>query len=199
MRGRIGHNRGRAAMFCAMAVVAFTGLTGVAFATDPTTETTVTGGQLAIQSAMTVPAQLSAITLDGVAKTATGEFSGFSINDASGTGAGWNVTLHATIFDNGTHEDKDLTAGSLSVPAMTVAVNEAATGSGDVPTLSQTEAVTIDAASGSVKFASAPSDGSKGMGWYDFSQGGDWTLSVPTDAYAGVYTSTVTMSLTTGP
>jgi len=197
MKHRIGQRRGRAVFVCALAVVVFTMATGVALAAD--TNTTVTGGPLEIQSAMTVPASLSAITLTGVAKTATGTFGGFSINDTRGTGAGWNVTLHATIFDNGTHEGKDLVAGSLSVPAMTVAKNAAATDSGPLPTLSQDEAIAIDAGSGSVQFASAPSDGSAGMGWYDFSQGGVWTLSVPTNAYAGVYTSTVTMSLTTGP
>jgi hypothetical protein len=183
----------------AVALVAIGALAGAALAVDPTTDTTVTGSDLAIQSAMTVPAHLSAITLTGVAKTATGTFGGFSINDPRGTGAGWNVTLHATVFDNGTHADKDLAEGSLSVPAMSVDFNEAAEDSGPLPTLSQGEAIAIDAESGSVKFASAPIDGSKGMGWYDFSQGGVWTLSVPTNAYAGVYTSTVTMSLTTGP
>ena len=199
MKRRMGQHVWKMALMSALAVVILAMAAGAALATDPTTDTTVTGGQFAIESAMTVPAHLSAITLTGVAKTATGEFSGFSINDPRGTGAGWNVTLHATIFDNGTHADKDLAAGSFSVPAMTVDMNDAATDSGDVPTLSQAEAIPIDAASGSVKFASAPSDGSAGMGWYDFSQGGDWTLSVPTNAYAGVYTSTVTMSLTTGP
>ncbi len=199
MKHRIGQHMWKVALLSALAVVIFAMAAGVALATDPTTDTTVAGGDLAIQSAMTVPAHLSPITLTGVAQTATGEFSGFSINDPRGMGAGWNVTLHATIFANGTTAGKDLAAGSLSVPVMTVDKNALSNDSGPVPTLSRTDPVAIDAASGSVQFASAPDDGSAGMGWYDFSQGGDWTLSVPTNAYAGVYTSTITMSLTTGP
>jgi hypothetical protein len=201
MKHRIGQTRGRVVFALALAVAAFTLVTGVALASDPTTDTTITGNVFDITRAMTVPEHLSAVSLTGVAKTATGTFGGFSVNDPRGTGAGWNVTLHATIFDNGnaSYAGKDLAAGSLTVPVMTVAKKTGSSDSGPEPEIVQEAPVAIDAALGSVKVVSAPSDGSKGMGWYDISQGGDWSLAIPTNAYIGTYTSTVTMSLTTGP
>ncbi len=70
MKRRSGHTRGRVAMFCAMAVVAFTGLTGVALAAGDDTSATLTGGELNISSALTAGTFNG--TLDGHAKVLDG-------------------------------------------------------------------------------------------------------------------------------
>src|SRR5665811_781391 len=100
MKRRIGQYKARVTLFSAVAVVVFTMLTGMAFAADSTTSATLTGGSLNISSALT--AGTFAGTLEGAAQTLTGtDFTGFSINDPRGTGAGWDVTMVATQFLNG--------------------------------------------------------------------------------------------------
>ena len=117
-------------MFCAMAVVAFTGLTGVALAAGGDTSATLTGGELNISSQLT--AGTFSGTLDGHAKVLDGSgFSGFSINDPRGTGVGWDVTMLATPLVNATVAGKDIVANSFTAPLFGVA--KADTGSSDVP------------------------------------------------------------------
>src|SRR5665811_1000505 len=130
MKRRIGQYKARVTLFSAVAVVVFTMLMGVAFAADSTTSATLNGGSLNISSALT--AGTFAGTLEGAAQTLTGtDFTGFSINDARGTGVGWDVTMMATPFVNATVAGKDLTANSFTAPLFGVA--KADTGSSAVP------------------------------------------------------------------
>lgn len=194
-------NLGRLAV-SALAATAVLGSSSVAFAADPT-DVTVAGGSLGITVDPTV-GDFAGVTLDGTAKTTTASFDGFEVNDARGTGAGWNVTVQATQFaewDSTLNagaggyvaDGKTLAQNSLSLAAPTVAADG---------TSSATPSITagpynIDAAS-AVKVASAAVDA--GMGKYDFTQAATpLTLSIPTSAYAKVYRSTVTVSTVTGP
>lgn len=163
------------------------------------TNVTIVGGSLSATD-MTV-GDFGNVTLDGTAKSTTATGSGFSVADARGTGAGWNVTVAGTQFCKldgvGTACDlvtpRNLPTSSLSVPQFTVAKADAT--SSAVPSITGGPYL-IDGVS--IKVASAAADGS-GMGSYDFSQGGNWNLSVPASAYAGTYRSTVTVSVTSGP
>ena len=108
---------------------------------------------------------------------------------------GWNVTVQATQLTATNHT---LRLGSVSMPAPTVAKAANAPLSGALPTI-ETGPQNIDGSS-AVKIATAPvaaTDGT-GMGSYVFTPG-SLTLSVGADAYAATYTSTVTVSVISGP
>lgn len=165
-----------------------------AFAVDPT-DVVVTAGSLSVTINPTV-ANFAGVTLDGTAKTTTAAMDAFEVNDARGSGAGWNVTVQGTQFaeHNGTIyvvAGKTLPTSSLSLAALTVAADGTTSG---LPTITAGP-YTVDAAS-AVKIASAAVDA--GMGKYDFSAG-TFTLTVPSKAYAKTYRSDVTVSLISGP
>ena len=164
-----------------------------AFAADESSAT-VSAGSLTI----TNPAVGDfAVTLDGTAKSANSTFDDFSVTDATGSGAGWSVTVGASQFaeyaDSAYVPDgKTLAVDSLSMAAPTVAANGT---SSPEPTLPNGP-YTIDGAT--VEVASAATD--QGMGTYDFTQAATpLTLSVPANAYAKTYRSTVTVSVVSGP
>jgi hypothetical protein len=161
------------------------------------TNVTVTGGSLS----MTNPtvADFAGVTLDGTAKSTTATQDNFSVTDARGTGAGWNVTVQATQFQehNGliyVVGGRSLPQNSLSMPAVTVAKGDSSSSASPAITSGP---YTIDSA-GAVKIATAAADGT-GMGSYNFTQGGSLTLSVAASAYAKTYRSDVTYTAATGP
>jgi hypothetical protein len=57
-----------------------------------TTQFSVTAGSLAFTTAPDVP-NLPALTLNGQAQTLNGTMNSFGVDDATGSGAGWNVTV----------------------------------------------------------------------------------------------------------
>lgn len=200
MKRRIGQRKVGVALFCAIAVVAFTGLTGVAFAGDDGTSAVLGGGDLNISTAL--DAGTFAGTLLGEAQVLDADvagggtvFSGLSINDPRGTGVGWNVTMQATVFDNATVAGKDLAANSLTMPLL--AVEKADAGSSAVPGTLHA-AATIDTGVAGVVMAACSANG-QGMGTYDFTSAAavPWKLALTADEYAGTYNSTVTTTLAT--
>lgn len=190
----------RSAVMAVAATVAVGIGASPASAAPDDTNVTVTGGVLSVTDP--VVGDFAGVTLTGAAQTTTAAVDGFSVNDATGTGAGWNVTVQATQlaeYDSTLNAGaggyvsggKTLALNSLSLPASTV----------DSPnTTSPDPSVTagpyaIDAAS-AVKVASAAVD--EGMGEYGFSAA-TLTLSLPASTYAATYRSDVTLSVVTGP
>jgi hypothetical protein len=57
-----------------------------------TTQFSVTAGSLAFSTAPDVP-NLPALTLNGQAQTLNGTMNAFGVDDATGSGSGWNVTV----------------------------------------------------------------------------------------------------------
>lgn len=187
------------------------GAVPAAMASDPT-DVNVSGGSLSI----TNPAagDFANVTLDGSAKTTYASFADFDVTDARGTGAGWNVTVQATQFQewdssaNGgaggyVGGGRTLPQNSLQMAALTASKNDAT--SSAVPSITGGP-YTIDAAS-AVKVATAAAGGS-GMGSYRFTQGDldsgtagaqALKLSIPANAYAKVYRSEATVSVVSGP
>lgn len=160
---------------------------------DPT-NITINGGTLNI-SAMTV-GDFAPVTLTGSVTNVTAGMTPFTLTDARGLGAGWNITVQATQFREylaGAYvgSGKTLATSSLSMPQPTVAANGT---SSAVPTITSGP-YTIDSGS-AVKIASAAADA--GMGAYNFSPE-DLTLSIPANAYATTYRSEVTVSAVSGP
>ncbi|HET6314770.1 MAG TPA: WxL domain-containing protein [Chloroflexia bacterium] len=182
------HLKVSVAAMCVMAALVPT----AAFAADTTV--TVNGGALSI-SAPTV-ATFTAVNMDGTAKETNAAVGTFSVTDARGNGNGWHVTASASQFAewSGTAyvtDVKTLAAGSLELSEPSATANGT---DSPAPTVSSGP-YTIDSGSG-VSVASAAVD--EGMGKYDFGAT-SLTLSIPADAYARTYKSTVTISVTTAP
>ncbi|HEX8228130.1 MAG TPA: WxL domain-containing protein [Chloroflexia bacterium] len=174
--------------FCAMMAL----IPVSAFAADTTV--TVNAGSLNI-SAPTV-GNFSAVNMDGAAKSPTASVGTFSVTDARGNGNGWHVTAEASQFAewNGSEyvaSGKTLAEGSLELSQPSATAN----GTDSPAPAVSAGPYTIDEAGG-VSLASADVD--EGMGKYDFGAT-TLTLSVPADAYAKTYKSTVTISVTTAP
>ena len=106
---------------------------------------------------------------------------------------GGNLNAGDTLTVQFTATGHTLPMGSISMPAPTVAKTDAT--SGGTPSINSGPYL-IDSAS-AIKIATAAADGT-GMGSYQFTPS-SLTLSVGANAYAGNYTSTVTVSVVTGP
>ena len=135
----------------------------------------------------------------------------YLIDDATGTGAGWHVTVSATTFTSGSLTLADAgtfsSNGSVtSFAATTAPTTTCTTGSTCTPpTNTTTYPVAITTA------ASAPTavnvyDTSAGTGKGSIVIGGSatanpvgWWLNVPSNTLAGTYSSTVTMEIIAGP
>ena len=126
-------------------------------------------------------------TIDGSDQTAS--YSPvLGVVDARGTGAGWNVTIAATAFTDGASHT--LAAGTVTGAAQACHSGSsctAATSSGiTYPlTLSTTAAKVFSAALNT------------GLGKIDVTP--TVQVAIPGNAYAGTYTSTVTIAAATGP
>jgi hypothetical protein len=131
-----------------------------------------------------------------------------TVNDSSGTASGWNVTVSATTFGSGSHTLPD--TGRLefngSISSLTGATPSAAcVGSCVLPVDTTTYPVAIDTAASSPD-AFTIYDASPGTGTGVVTLGGasatdpiGWWIQVPASAYAGSYTSTLTLTLVSGP
>jgi len=93
------------ALLGAVASIALVGAPVASAATaSDTTQFSVTAGTLAFGTAPDVP-NLPGLTLNGQAQTLNTTMNNFSVNDATGSGSGWNVTvngdssaLHSAVF-----------------------------------------------------------------------------------------------------
>jgi hypothetical protein len=133
----------------------------------------------------------------------------YLVNDATGSGAGWHVTISATTFTTGTvtlaNAGTVVTTGSVTSEAATTAPTAAcSTGSTcTLPTDTTTYPVAITTA------ASAPTavtiyDTSAGTGLGSITIGigalpVGWWVNVPGATKAGTYTSTITLQIISGP
>lgn len=170
-------------------VLMTTAFTTAAMAEDVTT--TITGTGSVALSSVSASSFATAVTLDGTTQTVTGAAIGtFDVTDARGTGAGWNVAVSATPFAQ--VGGKSLSPGSLTLTAPVVGFLDP--NSSPLDTLTPLGG-TIDG--GSVKVLSAAVDG--GMGGYRIDPMAMQLELKPKEVYAGTYTSTVTVALTTGP
>jgi hypothetical protein len=175
------------------AAAALTALTAAAaaMAGNVTATATVTGaGALGLSHGAT--ASVSS-TLDGSDQTATYTIP-LSIDDARGTGAGWNATITSTTFNDGSGHTLPTTASSIT--GTTSACR--AGGSCTAPTNSITYPLTVPAA------ATAPTavklfDAAANTGMGRFTVTPTIAVTVAGNVYAGSYSSTVTFAVASGP
>ncbi len=169
-------------------------------AVAPTLANTITGTSTVSGSPVTI-ASLSAttasfpVTLNGTDQNSAAVAIGVDVNDDSGTGNGWKLQVAATTFkDTGTHALAD--SGTLSISSVSEANN--GTGTYTAPTNSITTPVALTTA------ATAPTAVSvynaalnTGMGHFTVTP--SLQVHVPANAYASTYTSTITVTVATGP
>jgi WxL domain surface cell wall-binding len=185
--------RGAGRVIAAATAACAIGLLAPASAGATSATATLTAGSLAFVSAP--PAVTFSATLDGSNKTPTAT-QALDIGDATGSGAGWDITATSTTFSccAGGH--------TLSTSATTIQ---------SAPSLACDASTTCTTASNSITYpytlpagASAPTatkiyNAATNSGMGDQTVTPTWQLSVPASTFAGTYTSTWTLSLVSGP
>ncbi len=184
---------GLAAAVSALAVCVLPATALGATAND-TTQFAVTAGALNFSSAPNVPDSLTGITLNGQAQTTTTQMTNYAIADATGSGAGWNVTV-AGDGPSGSAVFKEYCPGGacgaagyvtsgITLPANSLTLSSTGAGftgqngtTGTAPTHQCAAGCFVDAAS-PVKVASAAA--SAGMGTWQANSYGASSLSLAT-------------------
>jgi hypothetical protein len=159
-------------------------------ATAPVTGT-ISSGPLSLA---TSAAPSFATTLDGTDQT-VGYTLPLSALDATGSGSGWNVTITSTQLTTGGGAPRTLPATASAVSGV---VAGCAATSCTAPTNGVTYPLTVPAgavAPTAVKLYNAAAD--SGLG--SFTVTPSVQVTVPGNAYAGIYTSTVTLAIASGP
>jgi hypothetical protein len=176
--------------FVTVSVLAMMGTAFVGGKVTFAADTAITGGSLSL----TQPTigNFAAVTLNGQIQTTNASMGAFTVTDATGTGNGWNVVVKANQFTTGGTTPLTIPNNSLDIALPTVT---AQAGASDVSTITKASGK-IDNATG-VKILSATQNG--GMGTYDVAAS-TLTLNLqPKDVKAGTYTSTLSVTVTTGP
>jgi hypothetical protein len=160
-----------------------------------TATVTINAGSLSV-----IPANvtLSAVTLDGTDKTSTSPYTSnaWTAEDARGTGAGWNVTIEATDFLDGASHTIDISETDQEFKIQIQDANITVISGNTKPTSSVTSLTAIPTAGGTpLKIVSAALDA--GMGEYNIPPA--FELEVRAETVAGVYNSTITVAINTGP
>jgi hypothetical protein len=170
----------------------------------------VTAGTLTLTS----PSSLTwAATLNGLDQTVvdtTAVDQTYTVNDATGSGAGWHVTVSATTFTNTTHTLPDtgtlVTGNTTSATDTTKPTAACAPGSTcTLPTNNTTYPVAITTAPSTptpvtiYDTAAATGVGQIVIGGSSAAHPVGWWVKVPATASPGAYTSTFTLAVISGP
>jgi hypothetical protein len=136
---------------------------------------------------LTLPSNPSvSVTLDGADQVATWS-APLGVNDARGTGAGWNLTIAATDFSD--LSGHSLAPGTVSAVTSTCQVGNTCTAPGNLLSYPLTLGGTAS------KFFNA--DAATGLGSVTVTP--TMSVTIPGNAYAGPYTSTVSLAAVSGP
>jgi WxL domain surface cell wall-binding len=161
---------------------------------------------------LTSPSSLSwSTTLTGVDQQLVDTNAGdqqYTVNDATGSGAGWHVTTSATTFTNGSSTFPNTgtfsTNGSVTSITSTSAPSATCTASCSLPTNQTTYPVAITTGTSPTPVTIYDTAAGTGMG--EMVIGGStatnpvgWWVNVPASATAGSYTSTITMEIISAP
>jgi hypothetical protein len=166
---------------CATALVA----TAAALGATLNATATVTGAAGVSFSLPAAPSFSS--TLDGTDQTVS-YAPILGVVDARGNGAGWNVTISATSFSDGSGH-------SLAPGALTGAVAACKAGNSCTAASSSGVSYPLVLTGSSAKFYNAAVN--TGLGKFEVTPTID--VTIPGNAFAGTYTSTVTLAAATGP
>ncbi len=189
---------------------------------NDSTSFSVSAGSLAFSTVPATPS-LGAITLNGAAQTTHGTMTNFGVDDASGSGSGWNVTVQghsgsglSAVFAQycpnatcGTDSGPGYVGGGASLPADSLTLNSTGASftpgggtSGTAPTLQCSSVCNVDSAT-PVKVASAAVGA--GMGTWNTQSFSGTSLALATPSTLQVlqtnevYRVDLVWSLTSGP
>jgi hypothetical protein len=170
---------------------------------------TVTGGSLTLTSPSALAWSTTLTGLDQQLVDTTAGHTSYLVNDATGSGAGWHVTVSATQFTTGTYTLAN--SGTLSTTGSTSSISAttaptAACSSGATCTLpsdTTTYPVAITTAASSPTAVTIYDTAlSTGLGSITIGSSGNpvgWWVVVPASTRAGTYTSTFTLEIISGP
>jgi hypothetical protein len=155
-------------------------------------EVGISGGQLSVDQ-ITV-GNFTAVVLNGKTQNTFTNVNAFNVADPTGTGAGWNVVMKATQFTDSI-SGRTLPTGTLSVA--TPNLIEADTGSSPAVDIARSGGA-IDTGTGTVILSAAANEG---MGTYTASFAADALKMnlLPKDVRSGTYTSTISVTINSGP
>ncbi len=186
-----------------LAVLAVGVFAGAALAEDNIGEFELTGGELGM-SALTLADFADATLLSSGAATTEADSSTYSVTDARGTGAGWEVWMSATQFTapavQGVSAERTLTEGIMKLQPFAAGDITVNFGSATKPSIVNATEQAVDNGALQVLDAAASDlamDG-QGMGKYTM-PAAHFHVAVPAGAYATTYSSTLTISFTSGP
>jgi hypothetical protein len=137
------------------------------------------------------------VTLTGQPAVTSAEITPFTIVDSRGTDAGWHVTVTVGDFSTGAPNNYAIPSDlDMSAPEVIGTDSQTITNDGTAWTI---QGGTGAAFKTGVAVISAPNGGdTSSMGTFVVSPM-PMRLYVPTDTYAGAYTSTTTVAVATGP
>lgn len=163
------------------------GLAGGASAVNTVTQQVTAGAR----TASVADATLTAVAYSHSARTNTGSMT-LTADDSTGSDLGWNVTILASNFIDGT---KSIAASNFSIttanaPAMTAGQAVDATGGPKVP---------LTGATGTLDVAKKTVQANAGFGKGTYTQALAVSLAIPAQALAGTYVSTLTTTITAAP
>ena len=185
---------GRATRALGAAALLVATVAGPGFAADTITQT-ITGSGL---TASVADLTLTSVAYQNAAHNVTGTMV-LTADDSTGTGAGWNVTILVSDF-----EWVGTANGGIDIPAANFALTSAA-----APTLVAGQVVSATAATGPQVPPTSPvgslssarktlsATAAYGSGTYTQSLG--VTLTIPAQSRVGVYTGTLTTTITAAP
>jgi hypothetical protein len=158
-------------------------------AANVTATATVTGGTLSLASSA---APAFSVTLNGTDQTPSYTMP-MTVTDATGTGAGWNVTITSTAFTTG---PKSFANGASTVTGVTATCVAATTCTN--PTNSTTYPLIVPAAAApptAVKLFNSALN--TGLGSFTLTP--TVQVAVPANTFAGTYVSVITLAVVSGP
>ena len=163
-----------------------------ALAASATVTGNVNAGTLSISTSATPS---FSVTLDGTDKTGSYTVP-TTVTDATGSGAGWNLTITSTEFTTGGGSPHTLSTSASSLTGVTNSCVGGATCTN--PTNSIGYPVGVPAGSTpptAVKYFNAAANTGQGQ----FTNTPSVSVSVPANSYSGAYTSTLTLAAVSGP
>jgi hypothetical protein len=125
-------------------------------------------------------------TLDGTDQTVSWSAI-LGVVDARGSGAGWNLTMSATNFSDG--------SGHTLAPGTVTGVTAACQGGNTCTAATNAISYPLTLSGTAAKFFNSAAN--SGMGKVNVTPSVD--VAIPGNAYAGTYTSTVTLAAVSGP
>lgn len=179
--------------FVIILAMAIGGTAIAAFADSGTAKVAVNAGSLTLAGVTNVSA--APVTLTGDDQTTTYSMA-LTVDDARGSGAGWNLSITSTAFTTGSQSLSNTASSINATPTVACSSIGGHCTSPDDSAITYPVGVPAGViAPPAVKFFDAKV--STGLGKFTITP--IVTLSIPGNTYAGTYISTVTIALNIGP